>query len=177
MEKVKINLGCGISQLKGFINVDSGDFDGDYIKADVRELPFEDEYADYILARQVLEHIPFREIIPTLLEWFRVLKPGGRMVVTCPDFDWLAEQWTKEEFSIETWDELAQGIYGNQLHDGERHQVPITKDFLEFCLERFEIEGKVTRYPAGHPMVAYPGIPKDKDKIYRYGEVHVDLKK
>jgi SAM-dependent methyltransferase len=49
---------------------------------DGTHLPFDDETQDAVFASAVLEHIPnYREV---LLEWYRVLKPGGYVIVFVP---------------------------------------------------------------------------------------------
>lgn len=176
MGKINVNLGAGKNALKGFVNVDIEEFGGGYVKADVRHLPFEDNYADYILARQVLEHIPFREVIPTLKEWVRVLKPKGRMVVTCPDFNQMAERWLSVEFSPENYYELVQGVYGNQQHDHEYHISAITPQFLRYAMSVIGQDAEINCYSEGDRMIHYLGFEKEK-RIYRYGEVHLIVRK
>lgn len=175
---MKLNLGCGVTLLTGFTNVDIHyKFrKKNYVRADVRKLPFEDGSCDYILARQVIEHIPIKDIIPTLAEWVRVLKKGGRMVVTAPNFDDFAREWASREFDPETYYEMAFGIYGNQLTPYEKHLTPITPKFLEFCLRGIPVQGKIKAFPKYSPMEKYPGYGED-GKVYRYGEVHLDLTK
>ena len=54
------------------------------VVADVtEELPFDDNYADAIIARHILEHCV--NTIGALKQWKRVLKPGGRLIVSVPD--------------------------------------------------------------------------------------------
>jgi ubiquinone/menaquinone biosynthesis C-methylase UbiE len=176
---VKINLGSGRDLLKGFINVDKGyDFkDKNFIKADVRDLPFHDNYADYILARQVLEHINFLNVPNTLHEWIRVLKPGGRMVITCPNFNLMAKDWLETPFEIQEAYEMTQGLYGNQMGDYEIHLSPITPEILDFYLQREPVKGTIKSYAKFTKVVKYPGYNPPKDHGYRYGEVHVDVRK
>jgi SAM-dependent methyltransferase len=49
------------------------------------KLPFEDHYFESILCTQVLEHV--EDPYHLLREAHRVLKPGGKMILTCP-FIW-----------------------------------------------------------------------------------------
>lgn len=55
------------------------------IQADLRELPFEDSHADIIQAIHVIEHFQAWDVQKVLREWKRVLKPGGRLILECPD--------------------------------------------------------------------------------------------
>jgi SAM-dependent methyltransferase len=48
----------------------------------VEHLPFGDEVADTVLCTQVLEHVPHPQI--ALKEMWRVLKKGGKIIVTAP---------------------------------------------------------------------------------------------
>ncbi|MEM7799696.1 MAG: methyltransferase domain-containing protein [Chloroflexota bacterium] len=47
------------------------------------EMPFPDEYFSTAFSNSVLEHIP--DIVPVLKETSRVLKPGGRFIMTMPN--------------------------------------------------------------------------------------------
>lgn len=53
--------------------------------ADIRHLPFEDDYADAIYNSHVIEHFNEDELVPMVAEWRRVLKVGGRLQINCPD--------------------------------------------------------------------------------------------
>jgi ubiquinone/menaquinone biosynthesis C-methylase UbiE len=178
MEKIKLNLGSSKNLIKGFINVDIGfDIkDKSFVKADVIELPFPDEYADYILARQLLEHLSISYIIPALKEWLRVLKTGGRMVITCPNFTLMAEEWLNTEFNPIDYHEMTQGLYGNQRTMYEHHLTPITPEFLNYCLLKAGAKTWRTEvHEKGTPFKNYPGCVEKKDRVYRYSEVHIDL--
>lgn len=52
---------------------------------------------DEIRASHVLEHIGMRETLPTLMEWHRVLKPGGRLFVAVPDFKKIIGTFIQDE--------------------------------------------------------------------------------
>jgi SAM-dependent methyltransferase len=54
----------------------------DYPGYDGTNLPFGDDTQDAVMASHVLEHIP--NYRPTLAEWFRVLKPGGFLILFLP---------------------------------------------------------------------------------------------
>ena len=46
-------------------------------------LPYEDKTVDAIISRHSLEH--FLDTVKTLIEWKRVLKCGGKMIIVLPD--------------------------------------------------------------------------------------------
>ena len=46
---------------------------------------FEGNYADEILAVHVVEHFWRWEVVDVLKEWVRVLCPGGKMILECPN--------------------------------------------------------------------------------------------
>jgi len=54
------------------------------VRGDLLHLPFPDASVDRVMASEVLEHIS--DDVAALAEIFRVLKPGGRAVVTVPRY-------------------------------------------------------------------------------------------
>ena len=87
---IKLNLGCGNTNLKGYINIDciENEFIKPDIKADVsKELPFESNSVDEILASHVIEHFRVWQLKEILFEWRRVLKVGGKLIIECPDIE------------------------------------------------------------------------------------------
>ena len=97
---IKLNLGSHGSNMDGYINVDLFDDSAD-LKADVTNLPFEDNSVDEIYAAHILEHMRMtneyephlcnainpKTVHEVLNEWKRVLKPGGRLEIRVPDFE------------------------------------------------------------------------------------------
>ena len=86
---MKLNLGCGDKILPGYINVDVMEsrrgLKPDVI-CDLHQLtPFENDSADEILSVHVIEHFWRWEVLDVLKEWIRVRKPGGKMIVECPN--------------------------------------------------------------------------------------------
>ncbi len=53
-----------------------------FVNTDLRSLPFADDEFDFILSLETLEHAP--DPLGFLRELARVLKPGGRLVLSCP---------------------------------------------------------------------------------------------
>lgn len=87
----RLNLGCGDKLLAGYVNVDvapSRDGARPDVLCDLHALsPFASGSVDEILAVHVIEHFWRWEVEDLLREWVRVLKPGGRMIVECPNLE------------------------------------------------------------------------------------------
>jgi len=86
---VKLNLGCGDKILAGYVNVDVAPSRAGKkpdVICDLHRLEsFEDGAAEEILAVHVVEHFWRWEVVDVLREWARVLKPGGSMILECPN--------------------------------------------------------------------------------------------
>lgn len=86
---VRLNLGCGDKILPGYVNVDVVESRAGKrpdVICDLHALtPFETDSVDEVLAVHVVEHFWRWEIEAVLREWVRVLRPGGRMVLECPN--------------------------------------------------------------------------------------------
>ena len=190
-----LNLGCGISLASDFINVDNFlDYEdlkkgaetkegfyknakilprSKFVKGDICALPFKDDYADYIEANDVIEHIEMRKVDTALSEMFRVLKPGGKLGMSTTNFDALAKLWTinvtgnplNTQTDIDRMITLSQVIYGHQSTAGEFHKTPFNPYIIGYRLQMagFKTENiKITIYPTNSPEMmpqkAYKGI-------------------
>ncbi len=58
------------------------------VKGDALDLPYDDGAFDFVIASEILEHVPQDD--RAIAELVRVLKPGGRLAVTVPR--WLPEK-------------------------------------------------------------------------------------
>jgi len=61
------------------------------IQASFVSLPFKQESFDAILLMHSIEHVPLRDGHKALCEFFRVLKPQGFLIITCPDLEAVAK--------------------------------------------------------------------------------------
>lgn len=98
-EVTKLNLGCGDKLLNDYINVDVASerlgSTPDVI-CDVRHLCYGANTADEILAVHVVEHFWRWEVVEILKEWVRVLKPGGKLILECPNLISACEAFLKD---------------------------------------------------------------------------------
>lgn len=84
---LKLHLGCGETRLEGYVNIDLKRTKATDMTHDVRHLPFMDESVELIESYHVIEHIPRYDVLPMLRDWHRMLIPGGRVIIECPDLD------------------------------------------------------------------------------------------
>ncbi len=80
-------MGAGEApRLPGTVTLDLRDLPGIEVVADARDLSqFDDGYFDEIHTRDMVEHLPYRDVPDAIEEWLRVLAPAGRLVVETPD--------------------------------------------------------------------------------------------
>jgi len=124
------------------------------VKADICNLPFEDNQYDVILCNHVLEHIP--DDTKAMQELYRVLKPGGMAILQIPQD--LKREVTFSDDSITDQKERAKifgqydhvRIYGRDYFDKlrsigftvveEDYTNKITPELVEkYCLAKGEI--------------------------------------
>lgn len=142
-EPLRIDVGCGTQCLAGYLGVDRYVESADVV-ADMWDLPFADESVDEIYSAHALEHVATAQVMPTLLEWKRVLKPSGVITLLVPDMRWICENFLKNPST--GWDMAT--VFGSQTHEGEFHKTGFTREI----------------------MVAY--IAKAKMKLVEHAEIH-----
>lgn len=81
-----IDLGCGHQKEPGSVGLDNAVLPGVDVVHDLLELPypFEDESAETIYLKHVLEHFILSDIQRILAEVYRILKPGGMVDIRLP---------------------------------------------------------------------------------------------
>ncbi len=98
-----VNLGCGEQSGPEYINVDVVPAPHIHYVHDIKVLDmFASESVDLLYASHVMEHIPRHELPVTIAEWKRVLKPGGTLRVSVPNFDNLLKVYTASGNTIDT---------------------------------------------------------------------------
>ena len=132
---VKINVGSGEYPKEGYINIDNYYEKAD-VKADARDLPYENETVDEVLSSHMLEHFNRFEVKDVLTEWYRVLKFGGKLDLEVPDFESILKTWLEADNKMGATDNLhyVDAIFGAQTRAGEEHKMGFTPDILKEML-------------------------------------------
>jgi len=86
---IRLNIGCGDKLLPYYINIDAAParegHQPDMI-CDARDLSsFEDNSVDEVLSVHLIEHLSREDAAKAVAEWVRVLKPGGQLIIECPN--------------------------------------------------------------------------------------------
>ena len=165
-DKIKLNLGCASRLLDGYLNVDMDSVEeikkrypnlvinenNPFLQCDVLSLPFEDSSVDEIRADAIIEHMSFLEEPKFFHEATRVLKPGGVLNISVPDFEHMVREWLNAEddwkdffrnddeaiaqehwfgqysYSYKSrWGYITAGIFGPQNGEGQYHKNAYTQ--------------------------------------------------
>ena len=88
----KIQLGCGGNFLDGWLDTDITLYDAKAVYMDLtKPFPIPDASFDRVFSEHAIEHIPYWSGQAMLQESFRILKPGGRIRISCPNFQFLLD--------------------------------------------------------------------------------------
>jgi len=133
----KLNLGCGFDIRKGYLNIDLQPFHSPDLVADICNLKMlPSNYYKEIIAQDCLEHIPRPETQSVLLEWSRLLKPGGKLLLRVPNVLGLLRLFSMDEYNcIEKHQELIQCLFGTQAYNGDFHYTGFTELTIKYYLE------------------------------------------
>ena len=89
---MKLHLGCGERFIPGFVHIDVLPYTHIDHVTSIDSLSFiKSNSVDLIYNCHVLEHFKRAEVNRVLSEWYRVLKPGGILRTSVPDFESLSK--------------------------------------------------------------------------------------
>jgi len=114
-EGIKLNLGCGGKTMEGYVNVDI--FPGEKVDKvfDLDDIPYADNSISAINSEHSLEHVGWDRSNKALHEWYRVLQPGGELLLKMPDLEQCCKKYIETPVSdIVKKDWYKYTIYGIQ---------------------------------------------------------------
>ncbi len=103
----------------------------DYVgtATDLSAIP--DSAADAVYASHIYEHLDYQtEIMKALQEAYRVLKPGGEIMIAVPDLRALCQLFLHPELTAEQRFFVMRVIYGGQTNPWDYHKIGFDMDFL-----------------------------------------------
>ena len=91
-----INLGCGKSYHKDWINIDFKSNNKKVIQYNLlKGIPYPDNYFDVVYHSHLLEHFSKSDAINFIKECYRVLKPGGIIRIAIPNLEEIINNYKK----------------------------------------------------------------------------------
>ena len=100
---------------------------------------FEDNSVEAIYASHVLEHFHYNlnnELLSTLKEWRRVLKPGGKLLVSVPDLKVLCWLYLHPNLTALERHHIMRIMFGGQINAYDVHKVGLDAETLALYLEK-----------------------------------------
>jgi predicted O-linked N-acetylglucosamine transferase (SPINDLY family)/predicted SAM-dependent methyltransferase len=102
---------------------------------------FADGSVAEIYGSHVLEHLGYQEALPrALAEWHRVLRPGGRALISVPDFEVVCRLFADPRRSLEERIHLMRIAFGGQMDAWDFHYVGLSWEILADLLARAGFE-------------------------------------
>lgn len=157
-----IHLGCGSTYLPEMINCDYYDHSVRDLQLDgLTFVGFADASVDLIENHHLFEHLSFDEGRLALIEWHRVLRPDGRLVMTLPDLDSVTLKWllstNRRRTGPSDRSTVAEMLYGSQSHSGMFHRSGYNQRSLRRVLAAagFEVLHQLSPYP---PLRSTPSM-------------------
>jgi predicted SAM-dependent methyltransferase len=102
----------------------------DYL-GDIRDLSqFASDSCEDVYASHVLEHVPQAVIVPTLRGIRRILRSGGRAMISVPDLDILCHLFINPLAGPDVKFHTMQMMFGGQIDPHDFHFIGLNQQFL-----------------------------------------------
>ena len=127
---MKLNIGAGDFPLPGYTPIDRK------FGSEAYPLNYADGSVDEVRASHVLEHFGWKDVPAVLLEWVRVLKPGGIIKIAVPNLKWIAANIDNPMARFYTM--------GGQTDENDFHKSTFTPESLTELLQAVGLENITT---------------------------------
>lgn len=144
--KVLVHIGCGRKNSPEFINIDARPFAHVHIVTDdITSLTdFSNATVDLVYMCHILEHIKRNDLKDVLLEMKRVLKDGGILRLSVPDFDKLIDVYNDSGKDINA---ISHQLMGGQDDEYNIHYSVFDYQYLSGLLKEFGFHDVVSWDP------------------------------
>jgi len=130
---MRVELASGERPHDGYFHCDMRLLESTDLVCRVEVLPFADNSVESLLASHIIEHFSYRAIDDVLAEWYRVLRPGGEILIITPNFAYIAHGYA------EGWMDYAESrnrMFGGQDYSGNYHYTMFDSLHMGKALEK-----------------------------------------
>jgi len=128
MKTMKLEIGSGKRPTEGYVHLDIESGPHIEIVCDAKKIPEPDNKYEEVYSHWVLEHFNMKEMESILLEWKRILKPGGKMKIVTNNQESINKCLVDKDISWEEWNWLTFGDYKNNL--ASLHKIGFNDEVL-----------------------------------------------
>jgi predicted SAM-dependent methyltransferase len=146
-------MGSGPFPLDGFINIDQFEHVHPDLICDCTKLPYELGSVDEIYAGHILEHFHYADGINVLQYWKSLLRSGGVISITVPDYDYLVKEYAAHPTPAKLIEFNNMYIYSGI--QPSPHKFAYSAALLKQVMEEAGFVS-VTRMPVDHPYFPSP---------------------
>jgi len=194
---IKVNIGCGLSGISGWHNLDNSptitlariplvkrllkipDWPRDVRRYDVRKgLQFADGSVRYIYSSHTFEHFTYAESLAVAKECFRVLMPEGILRVVVPDLSLIVREYLADSKPQAAQTFLSRLSLNHSLqdfmHPGSNHSQMFDAKALTHLLREAGFEKTEVR---SYENSAIPEISQIELEVRRNESLYVESRK
>jgi len=116
--------------------------------------PFKDHEFDLILLKDSLEHVSYHKVEDVIKECHRILKPGGKLLIQCPDLEAIAHKVILHPERGADYKALSYWIYGSGDYGWPSfHRAGFTMKALKNLLEKYGFEVESMKNDGGTNII------------------------
>ncbi|NES05838.1 MAG: methyltransferase domain-containing protein [Okeania sp. SIO2F4] len=157
---INLHVGCGHINHPKFINIDGLLAPHiHYIRPIDSLAPFKDSSVDLIYGSHCLEHFSHRIVSQVLNEWFRVLKKGGILRISVPDFDFLIDKYRASGNDI---NKIISPLMGGKNYKFNFHMTVFNQSNLELLIKKTGFKEVIKWQPGWCEMTTLNDTSKKK---------------
>jgi predicted SAM-dependent methyltransferase len=132
-KQIRVNLGCGHKPIEGYLNVDQRALPKVDIRADILDLPFEQNTVQEIFAAHLVEHFTAQSLRTEVLPyWHSLLAPQGVLRLIAPNAQAMIMAYANQKMPF---DQLTTVLLGMQEYDGDFHFAMLSPENLTKLLQ------------------------------------------
>ncbi len=130
-----------------------------------RHLPCPENSVERIETYHVIEHLPHPVVRSGLEHWYRLLTPGGKLILECPDLDKALREY------LDGNEERLFNIFGRQRFPGDAHLFGYNASRLCKLLESVGFTEVVQREPRDYHKELEPCLRVECEKPCSHGRL------